>query len=112
MKISKYNASKILPHLVIIGGGFGGLTVANGDKYVGEFKDGYPNGKGKRSSPDGRNYVGEWKDGREHGQGTFTWADGKKYEGEWKDGKMWNGTGYDNNGNILYKLMNGKEMKQ
>ena len=28
MKISKYNASKILPHLVIIGGGFGGLTVA------------------------------------------------------------------------------------
>ena len=28
MKVSKYNASKILPHLVIIGGGFGGLTVA------------------------------------------------------------------------------------
>ena len=28
MKISKYNASKNLPHLVIIGGGFGGLTVA------------------------------------------------------------------------------------
>ena len=28
MKISKYNASKSLPHLVVIGGGFGGLTVA------------------------------------------------------------------------------------
>ena len=28
MKISKYNASNILLHLVIIGGGFGGLTVA------------------------------------------------------------------------------------
>ena len=28
MKKSKYNASNNLPHLVIIGGGFGGLTVA------------------------------------------------------------------------------------
>ena len=26
-------------------------------------------------------YVGEWKDGKEHGQGTMTCADSRKYEG-------------------------------
>jgi hypothetical protein len=37
--------------------------------------------------PDGDKYVGEWKDGKGHGQGTYTWASGSKYVGEWKDGK-------------------------
>jgi hypothetical protein len=34
-----------------------------------------------------------------------------KYEGECKDGKEWNGTEYDNNGNILGKLVNGEWIK-
>ena len=34
-----------------------------------------------------------------------------EYEGEWKDGKEWNGTEYDNNGNILGKLVNGEWIK-
>ena len=33
-------------------------------------------------------YVGEIKNGVPDGQGTFTWADGRKYVGEWKDGKQ------------------------
>ena len=40
------------------------ITFSNGEEYVGEFKDGHPNG-----------------------QGTFTWADGMKYVGEFKGGK-------------------------
>ena len=48
----------------------------------------------------GKKYVGEFKDGKEHGKGTYTYPDGVKYEGEWKDGKLWNGTFYDENGNI------------
>ena len=51
--------------------GKGTRTFPNGDKYVGEFKNGKENGK--RSSSDGRNYyVGEWEDGKEHSQRTFT----------------------------------------
>ena len=37
---------------------------------------------------DGDKYVGEWKDDKEHGQGTNTWPDGSvKEEGIWKDGE-------------------------
>ena len=33
-------------------------------------------------------YVGEFKDGIPNGQGTFTWKNGHKYVGEWKDGRF------------------------
>jgi len=35
----------------------------------------------------GNKYVGEYKDGKEHGHGTYTYANGEKYVGEFKDGK-------------------------
>ena len=57
-------------------------------------------------------YVGEYKDGKRNGQGTQTWLDGRKYVGEYKDGKTWNGTGYDKNGNIQVKYVNGKMIRQ
>ena len=34
--------------------------------------------------PDGGNYVGESKNGEPNGQGTMTLPDGTKYSGEWK----------------------------
>ena len=70
----------------------GTLTLNDGNKYVGEFKDGLTNGQGTLTLYDGNKYVGEFKDGEQNGQGTFTWADGAKYVGEWKDGKR-NGQG-------------------
>ena len=30
-----------------------------------------------------------------------------EYEGEFRRGKKWNGKGYDENGNIIYELVNG-----
>ena len=36
---------------------------------------------------DGEKYVGEWKDGKTHGQGTYTDWSGTITEGEWKDSK-------------------------
>ena len=57
-------------------------------------------------------YVGEYKDGKRNGQGTQTWLDGRKYVGEYNDGKTWNGTGYDKNGNIQVKFVNGEYIKQ
>jgi len=75
--------------------GVGILTYSDGDKYVGEWKDGQKNGQGTYTWSNGNKYLGEFKDGKKHGQGTFTWSNGKKYEGEWKNGKRSNGTKYN-----------------
>ena len=83
------------------------VTLPNGTKYVGEWKDGEQNGQGTSTFSDGRKYEGEFKYGVFHGQGTFTLPTGEKYEGEWKDGKPWNLTIYDKNENITGKWENG-----
>ena len=102
--------------------------------YKGEWKNEKLNGLGVMTYPDGHKYVGEWKNGKVHGQGEFTWSNGDKYEGEWKKGekhgqgtvtfsgggkwigefrrvKPWNITGYDKDGNIIGKFVNGVEQK-
>jgi uncharacterized membrane protein YhaH (DUF805 family) len=71
---------------------YGTWTVPNGDKYVGEFKDGKFNGQGTQTWPNGFKYVGEFKDDKRNGQGTHTWPDGRIYAGEFKDGNP-NGQG-------------------
>ena len=45
-------------------------------------------GEGTWTFADGNKYVGQLKDGEMHGEGTYTWADGKKYVGQWKDDEM------------------------
>ena len=82
----------------------------SGTKYIGSWKDGKQNGQGTQTFSNGGKYVGEWKDGK-YSQGTYTFSDGGKYVGSWKDGKMWNGTSYDKDGNITYKIVNGKTIK-
>ena len=67
---------------------WGTYTDANGDKYVGEWKDGKVHGQGTTIYANGHKYVGEFKDGNKHGQGTYTNANGDKYVGEWKDDKV------------------------
>jgi serine/threonine protein kinase len=57
----------------------------NGDKYVGQVKDGHKHGQGTYIWADGTEYVGQWKNDLFHGQGTRTYADGGKYVGQWKD---------------------------
>ena len=59
-----------------------------GDKYVGEFRDNAFNGQGTFTYADGDKYVGEFRDDKEHGQGTYTFANGNKYVGEFKDGVL------------------------
>ena len=75
---------------------FGIWTVSSGDhegfKYVGEFKDGKPHGKGTQtfSAPHesaGDKYVGEFKDNKRHGHGTYRHNSGNKYVGGYKDDK-------------------------
>ena len=66
---------------------FGTITFANGNKYVGEFKDGKENGQGAYTFPSGEKYVGEFKDDKKHGKGTYLFLDGDKYVGGFKDDK-------------------------
>ena len=92
----------------------GTKTYSDGIKYVGEFKDGNPNGQGTEISADEEKiYVGNWKEGVKHGLGKqirswnriesnseetdteFRIGELKDTEfriGEWKDGEFFNGT--------------------
>ena len=83
-------------------------------KYQGEVENGVPNGLGFIIFPDGNKYVGSWKNGEVNSQiqGTLTLSDGSKFVGEYKYDKIWNGTFYDKDGNITYKIVNGKTIKQ
>ena len=60
---------------------FGTYTLADGEKYVGEWRDDKLNGQGTYSWTDGEKYVGEWKDNKRRGQGTNTFADGTEQRG-------------------------------
>ena len=94
------------------GNGKGLYVFTDGEKYVGEWKDGRQNGQGTYTWENGRKYVGEWKDGKRHGQGTEISNEGNKYVGSWKNDEEWNSIGYDKNGNIRGKHVNGKWIRQ
>jgi hypothetical protein len=64
---------------------FGTYTFADGDKYVGEWKDDKQHGQGTYTFVAGDKYVGEFRDNKKHGQGTYTYAAGAKYVGEFRD---------------------------
>ena len=53
-------------------------------------------------------YQGQVKDGKPNGLGVLNSTNGWKYFGSWKNGEIWNGTEYDNYGNIICRWVNGK----
>ncbi len=53
-------------------------------------------------------YQGEVKNGKPNGLGVLTSTNGWKYFGSWKDGQIWNGTEFDNLGNIIFRWVEGK----
>ncbi|HAT22055.1 MAG TPA: hypothetical protein DCS57_04485, partial [Dehalococcoidia bacterium] len=69
----------------------------------------WTNCQGTMTLPDGNKYVGEWKDGQWHGQGTMTlpdgklaWAENQLPECEGTDYRQWtNCQGTWNENNIL-----------
>ena len=80
-------------------------------KYIGEIKNGKPNGTGVLSSTSG-NYSGELKNGIKHGQGTYTYKSGRKRVGEFRKGKPWNVKSYDKKGKIETKWVKGKKLEK
>ena len=94
--------------------GQGTFTNDDGDKYVGEFQDGKQHGQGTSTSANGEKYAGEFQDGKRHGQGTFTVPDGRQYVGEWKNDKL-HGQGtytWANEGKYIGAWQNGLQNGQ
>ena len=85
------------------------IVLPDGSRYEGEFENGVPNGQGAYTSPDGEKLVGEFKDGKIwNGQGTETYSLGgvstkDKYEGEFKNGKHHGQGKYTNYYGIVYE---------
>jgi len=76
------------------------LFFINRNWKVGWFEDGDEKNDGK--------YMGEIKNGKPNGHGTHTYSNGETYVGKWKGGSPWIGTKYNKNGKILGKWVNGK----
>ena len=69
------------------------LGAEGAEVYIGEFKAGFPNGRGIRKWRNGDLYEGMYANGFQSGQGLFVSTEqGWKYEGDWYQGKM-NGRG-------------------
>ena len=72
----------------------GNLAWPDGAAYVGSFRHGKRDGRGRMTFPDGSSYEGDFLAGQYHGYGSFAFADGSKYVGEFRDGKR-NGNGIE-----------------
>ena len=101
-------------YLKKVNGKFGWFENGNDKKdwkYIGEIKNGKPNGIGVLSSTFGK-YSGELKNGMQHGKGTYTYKSGRKKVGEFRKGKPWNVKSYDKNGKIETEWVKGIKLKK
>ncbi len=89
--------------------GYGTFSFPDGQKYVGQFKNGKRHGQGSQTWPLGDKYVGQWADGKKHGSGTYTWPSGRKRVGRWENNAWIDSAGrpfhgrYDGGERILSK---------
>lgn len=60
---------------------------AKGSKYVGDFKNGVPEGKGTIHYINGDVYTGGWKSDAPHGEGVMTYKDGRNLVALWNYGR-------------------------
>ena len=73
--------------------GHGELIYRNGDKYVGYFKEGMKNGKGRiiySEHPLYEEYDGDWIEDKREGHGTLKLKNGGVYQGDFLN-DMYNG---------------------
>ena len=69
-------------------GALKGELMIDGNRYVGEHKDGLPHGKGIMTyvtSSELKYYEGDWAYGKREGKGLLIWENGQKYDGEWRN---------------------------
>ncbi len=66
-----------------------------GGQYVGDVKNGEPDGRGTLTFHPGmvyKKYEGEWKNGKAHGRGVLKFSNEDRLEGQWENGQL-NGQG-------------------
>ncbi len=82
--------------------GYGTFKFHGGEKYEGEYKNGFKNGKGKYYFQNGDIYDGEYKNGLRDGKGDYIYKKGDRFTGLWEKGVA-NGYGemYYINGDIF-----------
>ena len=68
--------------------GRGIYLYADGNRYEGDFQNGFANGIGKISYYNGDVYEGEIEKGSLHGKGIMIFANGNKVQGVWESGKF------------------------
>jgi hypothetical protein len=68
--------------------GRGTYLYADGNRYEGDFQNGFANGIGKISYYNGDVYEGEIEKGSLHGKGIMIFANGNKVQGVWESGKF------------------------
>lgn len=93
--------------------GQGTYVYADGEKYTGEYRDGKRNGHGTYISAKGDKFLGEFKNNQANGLGTITYADGDKYVGEFRDDLI-NGQGimnYADGDKYVGEFVNGKRFR-
>ncbi len=66
--------------------GTGTYHFPNGDKYVGQFKNGKLDGRGTYTFTQGHQYVGNFKENNFHGVGTMVYRNGNRKQGRWENG--------------------------
>ncbi|HHS95015.1 MAG TPA: peptidase C14 caspase catalytic subunit p20 [Phaeodactylibacter sp.] len=66
--------------------GVGVYTYGDGSKWIGEFKDGFPEGQGTCYYSNGDKYVGYWKRHAPHGDGLMQYANGRVLGAKWQYG--------------------------
>lgn len=87
------------------------FSYTNGDKYVGEVKNGVREGYGTYYYHNGDKYEGMWVGNKKHGTGTLYYKDGNLYVGHWKNSEK-EGIGclYMKNGDKYHgEFKNGKK---
>lgn len=65
--------------------GKGRFVFDNGDKYIGEFQNSLPHGRGAYYNKDGSYYKGPFVEGKRQGYGAFVWTNGEQYIGEYNN---------------------------
>ncbi len=68
--------------------GQGYYDYPEGSRWVGEFKDGYPNGRGVCYYANGDRYEGQWANNTPNGEGIMYFATGRVYGAVWVNGSM------------------------
>lgn len=66
--------------------GQGYYDYPDGSRWVGEFKDGYPQGRGVCYYSNGDRYEGEWASNAPYGEGVMYFATGRVYGAVWVNG--------------------------